>query len=62
MLLSIWEPAPMTSSRAKPFLFMVRLKLPSEAEARELLDHYFQVYQAVVIPTTDELEQLGVGE
>lgn len=45
VLLSIWEPAPKSDVRVKPFLFMTRHRLPSEVEARKLLAHYLSVYR-----------------
>jgi len=44
-LLSIWEPAPTNEQRVKPFLYMVRQRLASEEEAKELLDYYLTSYQ-----------------
>lgn len=48
VLLSIWEPAPKTELRVKPFLFMSRHRLPSELEAKKLLAHYLAVYRQAV--------------
>jgi hypothetical protein len=45
VLLSIWEPAPKSDVRVKPFLFMSRHRLPSELEARKMLGHYLLVYR-----------------
>jgi hypothetical protein len=45
VMLSIWEPAPKTELRVKPFLFMARHRLPSELEAKKLLAHYLSVYK-----------------
>ncbi|MBF2048889.1 MAG: hypothetical protein EDM05_67705 [Leptolyngbya sp. IPPAS B-1204] len=45
VLLSIWEPAPKSDVRVKPFLFMTRHRLPSELEAKKLLAHYLSVYK-----------------
>lgn len=46
VLLSIWEPAPKSEVRVKPFLFMTRHRLASELEAKRLLAHYLSVYKA----------------
>ncbi|WP_088891612.1 hypothetical protein [Leptolyngbya ohadii] len=46
VLLSIWEPAARNETRVKPFLYMVRYRLPSEGEARKLLAHYISAYKA----------------
>jgi hypothetical protein len=48
VLLTIWEPAPKSEVRVKPFLFMSRHRLPSEGEARKLLNHYLSVYKRAV--------------
>jgi hypothetical protein len=45
VLLCLWEPAVMNETRVKPFLYMVRQRLPSEAEALDLLQHYLAVYR-----------------
>lgn len=45
VLLSIWEPAPKSEVRVKPFLFMSRHRLPSELEAKKMLAHYLAVYK-----------------
>lgn len=45
VLLSIWEPAPKSDVRVKPFLFMSRHRLPSEVEAKKMLAHYLAVYK-----------------
>lgn len=47
VLLSIWEPAPKNEIRVKPFLFMIRYRLHSEAEARRLLSHYLSTYRTL---------------
>lgn len=46
VLLSIWEPAPITDKRVRPFLFMAKHRLPSDAQAQEILDYYLSAYQA----------------
>jgi|GEM_PF-3425851 hypothetical protein len=45
VLLSIWEPAARNETRVKPFLYMVKYRLPSEADARKLLAHYLSAYK-----------------
>jgi hypothetical protein len=47
VLLSIWEPAPVTEQRARPFLFMAKHRLPSEDEAQEILNYYLSAYEAM---------------
>lgn len=37
----------MDEVRVKPFLYMVRQRLPSEDEAKKLLDFYLTAYQTV---------------
>lgn len=44
--LCLWESAPINETRVKPFLYMVRQRLPSEDEAQQLLDFYLKVYAA----------------
>lgn len=46
VLLSIWEPAARNETRVKPFLYMVKYRLPSEGEARKLLAHYIAAYKS----------------
>jgi hypothetical protein len=46
VILSIWEPALKNEVRVKPFLYMVRYRLPSEAEAMKLLSQYLATYKA----------------
>ncbi|HEY9643343.1 MAG TPA: hypothetical protein V6C57_22835 [Coleofasciculaceae cyanobacterium] len=46
VILSIWEPAAKSEVRVKPFLYMVRYRLPSEAEAMKLLSEYLATYKA----------------
>lgn len=50
ILLCIWEPAPLSESRVRPFLFMARYRLASQAEAQQILDYYETIYEA---PSTD---------
>jgi hypothetical protein len=44
VLLCMWEPAPLTEMRVKPFLYMVRQRVESEAEAMDLLNQYLSAY------------------
>ena len=46
VILSIWEPAVKNEVRVKPFLYMIRYRLPSEAEAMKLLADYLETYKA----------------
>ena len=46
VILSIWEPAIKNEVRVKPFLYMIRYRLPSEAEAMNLLSEYLATYKA----------------
>jgi hypothetical protein len=46
VVLSIWEPAPKNEVRVKPFLYMVRYRLASEAEATRILSQYLATYKA----------------
>lgn len=43
-MLCIWEPATVTASRVKPFLFMARYRVETESEAEEIITHYRTVY------------------
>lgn len=45
--LCIWEPAPITPDRVKPFLFMARYRLVSEEEVRDILQSYQMAYQCL---------------
>lgn len=47
VLLSIWEPAPKNDIRVKPFLYMARYRVTSEAEARKLLAQYIALYKSM---------------
>ncbi|GEM_PF-6830511 len=44
ILLAIWEPAPTTDTRTRPFLFIVKHLLHSEQEARDTLESYLKFY------------------
>jgi hypothetical protein len=46
VVLSIWEPALKNEVRVKPFLYMVRYRLASEAEATKILSQYLATYKA----------------
>jgi len=46
VILSIWEPATKNEVRVKPFLYMIRYRLSSEAEAMKLLSEYLATYKA----------------
>ena len=46
VVLSIWEPATKNEVRVKPFLYMVRYRLDSEAEATKILSQYLATYKA----------------
>jgi hypothetical protein len=48
VLLSIWEPAPLSENRVKPFLFMANHRLPSADEAEEILNAYLAAYRSLV--------------
>lgn len=47
VLLCIWEPAPMTDTRVRPFLFMARYRLADDNEAKTVLEEYQVAYQAL---------------
>lgn len=51
--LSIWEPAPRTSNRDKPYRFSLNYKLASETEAKEMLNRYLNAYGAMALKHTD---------
>lgn len=44
VLLKIWEPAERNETRIKPFLFMLKYRMPSERAAKEFLADYFSFY------------------
>lgn len=44
ILLAIWEPAPTTDTRTRPFLFVAKHLLSSEEEAQAVLSQYLNVY------------------
>jgi hypothetical protein len=47
-LLKIWEPAPLTNNRSLPFLYKIKLRFTTEAEALETLAYYQQCNQPYV--------------
>lgn len=52
VLLRIWEPAERDEIRVKPFLFMLKYRLPSEADARRFLADYLSLYKSPVLQTS----------
>lgn len=51
ILLAIWEPAPITDTRTRPFLFVAKHLLQSEEEAQAILSQYLNTYtQSPVYP------------
>jgi hypothetical protein len=46
-LLKIWEPAPISNDRELPFLYKVKLRFPSEKDARQVLEHYLYHQEAM---------------
>jgi hypothetical protein len=60
VLLRIWEPAERNEVRVKPFLFMLKYRMSSEAEARRFLTSYLSLYQSTVAQASQEQESLGV--
>lgn len=61
VLLRIWEPASKDEIRVKPFLFMLKYRLPSEADARKFLADYLSLYKAAVLQTSHGHRKPGVG-
>lgn len=57
VLLRIWEPAERNEIRVKPFLFMVKYRLPSEAEARRFVSSYLSLYRSTQIQTIGGSEE-----
>lgn len=51
VLLRIWEPAPKDEVRVKPFLFMLKYRMTSEAEARKFLEDYLKLYKTALLQT-----------
>ncbi|WP_416673313.1 hypothetical protein [Egbenema bharatensis] len=52
VLLRIWEPAERNDVRVKPFLYMLKYRLTSEADARKFLAEYLSVYKSSVLQTS----------
>lgn len=46
ILLAIWEPAPTTDNRTRPFLFVAKHLLRTEEEAKSILSQYLEIYAA----------------
>ncbi|MEB3210615.1 MAG: hypothetical protein VKL39_04645 [Leptolyngbyaceae bacterium] len=46
ILLAIWEPAPTTETRTRPFLFVAKHLLSSEEEAKDILAQYLKNYES----------------
>lgn len=40
IILSVWEPAPLTPNRVSPFMFKVNQRVESEVEAHRVLNRY----------------------
>ncbi len=45
ILLAIWEPAPTTENRTRPFLFVVKHLLRSEEDAKAIFTQYLEMYE-----------------
>lgn len=52
VLLRIWEPVERDEMRVKPFLFMLKYRMPSEAEARKFLAEYVDLYKSASLSTS----------
>ncbi|GAB4380533.1 MAG: hypothetical protein Kow00121_36990 [Elainellaceae cyanobacterium] len=52
VMLRIWEPAERDDIRVKPFLFMLKYRMASEAEAREFLTDYLSFYKSPLLQTS----------
>ncbi|MEB3359800.1 MAG: hypothetical protein VKK04_23950 [Synechococcales bacterium] len=46
ILLAIWEPAPITEVRTRPFLYVAKYLLESEEDAQDVLSSYLDAYTA----------------
>ncbi|WAL60516.1 hypothetical protein [Thermocoleostomius sinensis] len=46
VMLTIWEPIERDEMRVKPFLFKLRYRMSSEAEARKFVAEYHALYKA----------------
>lgn len=51
VLLRIWEPAERDETRVKPFLFMLKYRMSSEAEAKKFFTTYLSMYRSVFVQT-----------
>lgn len=43
VVLSVWEPAPVTADRCDPYLYIANYRLEAEEEAVRLLQHHLQM-------------------
>lgn len=57
VLLRIWEPAERNEIRVKPFLFMLKYRMPSEAEARRFVSRYLSLYRSIQIQASQGHEK-----
>lgn len=62
VLLRIWEPAERDEIRVKPFLFMLKYRMSSEAEAKRFLTDYFSLYRSSLVQISQGQEDLGVDQ
>ncbi|MGF1499262.1 MAG: hypothetical protein ACFB8W_20915 [Elainellaceae cyanobacterium] len=46
ILLAVWEPAPVTEIRTRPFLYVAKHLLETEEEAEAVLERYLDAYAA----------------
>ncbi len=47
LLLHLWEPAPLNSTRVRPFLFGIKYRIQLEQEAQQVLEAYRAFYQII---------------
>lgn len=52
VMLRIWESAERNETRIKPFLFMLKYRMSSEAEAKKFFAEYCALYQSVLVKTS----------
>lgn len=52
VILTIWEPVERDEVRVKPFLFKLRYRMASEAEARKFVADYHALYKSAASPTS----------
>jgi hypothetical protein len=52
VILTIWEPIERDEIRVKPFLFKLRYRMSSEAEARKFVAEYHALYKTAASPTS----------